>query len=27
VHDHLVWIEPMSGVYLNSPEDEQAAAG
>jgi CBS domain-containing protein len=26
VHDHLVWIEPMSGVYLNSPEDEQDAA-
>lgn len=25
VHDHLVWIEPMSGVYLNSAEDEQAA--
>ncbi|MBR1125181.1 CBS domain-containing protein [Bradyrhizobium lablabi] len=30
VHDHLVWLEPMSGVYVNSPEDEQdstAAAG
>src|ERR1700752_5037569 len=26
VHDHLVWLEPMSGVYLNSPEDEQDAA-
>ena len=25
VHDHLVWIEPMSGVYLNSAEDEQDA--
>jgi osmotically-inducible protein OsmY len=25
VHDHLVWLEPMSGVYLNSAEDEQNA--
>jgi CBS domain-containing protein len=25
VHDHLVWIEPMSGVYLNSAEDEADA--
>jgi CBS domain-containing protein len=25
VHDHLVWLEPMSGVYLNSAEDEQRA--
>jgi CBS domain-containing protein len=25
VHDHLVWLEPMSGVYLNSAEDEQDA--
>ena len=25
VHDHLVWLEPMSGVYLNSLEDERAA--
>ena len=22
VHDHLCWVEPMSGVYLNSQEDE-----
>jgi len=22
VHDHLCWIEPMSGMYLNSQEDE-----
>jgi CBS domain-containing protein len=21
VHDHLCWVEPMSGMYLNSPED------
>ena len=25
VHDHLVWLEPMSGVYINSSEDEQQA--
>lgn len=25
VHDHLVWLEPMSGVYLNSAEDEADA--
>lgn len=25
VHDHLVWLEPMSGVYLNSPEDTRDA--
>lgn len=25
VHDHLVWLEPMSGVYVNSPEDEREA--
>jgi CBS domain-containing protein len=24
VHDHLCWVEPMSGTYLNSPEDEKA---
>ncbi len=24
VHDHLCWVEPMSGAYLNSPEDEQS---
>jgi CBS domain-containing protein len=22
VHDHLCWVEPMSGMYLNSTEDE-----
>jgi CBS domain-containing protein len=22
VHDHLCWVETMSGMYLNSPEDE-----
>ncbi|MBE0704787.1 MAG: BON domain-containing protein, partial [Afipia sp.] len=25
VHDHLCWIEPMSGLSLLSPEDESAA--
>src|SRR5439155_6975960 len=25
VHDHLCWVETMSGVYLNSPEDENLA--
>jgi CBS domain-containing protein len=25
VHDHLVWLEPMSGVYVNSAEDEHDA--
>jgi CBS domain-containing protein len=25
VHDHLCWIEPMSGMYLNSAEDEKLA--
>jgi len=25
VHDHLCWVEPMSGVYLNSAEDEARA--
>jgi hypothetical protein len=23
VHDHLCWVDPISGVYLNSPEDEK----
>jgi hypothetical protein len=23
VHDHLCWVEPMSGMYLNSDEDEK----
>jgi CBS domain-containing protein len=25
VHDHLCWVDTMSGVYLNSPEDEGLA--
>jgi CBS domain-containing protein len=25
VHDHLCWVDTMSGFYLNSPEDEQIA--
>lgn len=25
VHDHLCWVDTMSGVYLNSPEDEEMA--
>lgn len=25
VHDHLCWIEVMSGMYLNSPEDDALA--
>jgi CBS domain-containing protein len=25
VHDHLVWLEPMSGVFVNSAEDEKDA--
>jgi CBS domain-containing protein len=25
VHDHLCWVEPMSGMYLNSAEDENIA--
>jgi CBS domain-containing protein len=25
VHDHLCWVEPMSGMYLNSAEDEKTA--
>src|SRR5580700_3615607 len=24
VHDHLCWVEPMSGMYLNSQEDENS---
>lgn len=23
VHDHLSWIEPMSGLYMQSPEDQE----
>jgi CBS domain-containing protein len=26
VHDHLCWVDPMSGLYLNSPEDNKLAA-
>jgi osmotically-inducible protein OsmY len=25
VHDHLCWVETMSGMYLNSPEDDSLA--
>jgi len=25
VHDHLCWIDTMSGIYLNSPEDDDLA--
>lgn len=25
VHDHLRWVEPMSGIYLDSPEDIEMA--
>jgi CBS domain-containing protein len=25
VHDHLCWVDTMSGMYLNSPEDEAYA--
>jgi CBS domain-containing protein len=25
VHDHLCWVDTMSGMYINSPEDEDAA--
>jgi CBS domain-containing protein len=25
IHDHLCWVEPMSGMYLNSAEDENIA--
>ena len=25
VHDHLCWIDPMSGMYLIAPEDEELA--
>lgn len=27
VHDHLVWVEPMSGMALTSPEDDTVSAG
>jgi hypothetical protein len=22
VHDHLCWVDPISGLYMNSDEDE-----
>jgi hypothetical protein len=25
VHDHLCWVDSMSGMYLNSPEDDGLA--
>ena len=25
VHDHLCWVEPVSGMYLNSAEDDKVA--
>jgi hypothetical protein len=25
VHDHLCWVEPMSGFYLQSPDDRDWA--
>ena len=25
VHDHLCWVDAMSGMYLNSPEDDDWA--
>jgi len=25
VHDHLCWVDAMSGTYLNSPEDDNLA--
>jgi len=25
VHDHLCWVDTLSGIYLNSPEDEEMA--
>jgi CBS domain-containing protein len=25
VHDHLCWVDTMSGIYLNSPKDEEIA--
>jgi CBS domain-containing protein len=25
VHDHLCWVDTMSGTYLNSPEDDEMA--
>jgi CBS domain-containing protein len=27
VHDHLTWVEPMSGMAFGSPEDEAARTG
>ena len=25
VHDHLCWVDPMSGMYFIAPEDEELA--
>ena len=25
VHDHLCWVDTLSGAYLNSPEDDSVA--
>lgn len=25
VHDHLCWVDPMSGMYVSSPEDDELA--
>jgi hypothetical protein len=25
VHDHLCWVDPMSGLYFIAPEDEELA--
>jgi predicted transcriptional regulator len=25
VHDHLCWVDTLSGMYLNSPEDDELA--
>jgi CBS domain-containing protein len=27
LHDHIVWIEPQSGIAFSSPEDEKAGGG
>jgi CBS domain-containing protein len=26
IHDHMVWVEPLSGMAFSSPDDEDAAA-
>jgi hypothetical protein len=25
IHDHLCWVDPMSGLYMIAPEDEDLA--